>query len=834
MSAAPAGFPRIDVAAERAATPGTSYAHHLNSAGASLSSDGVLAAVVAHLRLESRMGGYEAAQAVRERIDAVYDQAAALIGAAREDIAQVESATVAWQRAVHALRLGPGDRVLAGRSSYVSSALHLLELARSRGVEIEIVPSDEAGRIDLDALEEALRRPAALVTVSHVPTSSGLVEPVAAVGALARAAGVPYLLDATQSVGQLPVDVAEIGCDLLFTTGRKFLRGPRGTGLLYVAPSLLEGLRPLTPDVRGAVWTTERGFDLHPTALRFETWETSHALRLGLGVALAEARALGIDAIHAHLEALGGTLRQRLSETPGVTVVDPPAAGGGIVTFVRDGEDPRVTQRTLQDAGLHLVAVPASHGQWDLGHRGLEAVVRASLHVYNGPDDVGALVEALRRPATTSGTGRPTAPEQVTGPTDDAEDRGADRTTAPGRAAVTLGGPASSVPPAPAAAAVPTRRVPSTGADRADVVVIGAGVHGSSTAWQLARRGLRVVQLERFRPGHVEGSSHGRTRMIRRAYPNPIWDGLVDRAYEAWADLEQASGTALVTRLGGLYARPSGAEGGLWAPDCELVDPARAREIFPALRLEEGFEAVYDPAAGVVDAAAAMEALRQAGAAAGVDRRDATPALHWRADGDGVVVDTPAGRILADRLVVCAGPWMGELVPELAAALSVIRIVNIHVGATDPSRVTHPALGAFSVDVPDVGLLYGMPAIGGASLKVGLDHGPPDDVDAPRRPVSQAEIDQLHDLVRRFLPDADGPVEEALSCRYTMAPSNRFAVGALPGTPQVLLGAACSGHGFKFGPAIGDALADLATGVPRPDLDFLDPAAMVENATPAA
>jgi glycine/D-amino acid oxidase-like deaminating enzyme len=321
--------------------------------------------------------------------------------------------------------------------------------------------------------------------------------------------------------------------------------------------------------------------------------------------------------------------------------------------------------------------------------------------------------------------------------------------------------------------------------------------------------------------------------MIRRAYPSPVWDGFVDRAYAAWAGLEEATGTRLVTTLGGLFARPAAADGGLRGPGCERVDPERARELFPALRLEDGFEAVHDPAAGVLDAAGAMEALRIAGTAAGVERREATPVLGWAEDGDGVVVETPAGPVHADRLVLCAGPWTGSLVPELAAALSVVRIVNIHVAASDPAAVSPPALGAFSVDVPDVGLLYGMPAIGGASLKVGLDHGPPDDVRTPRRPVSPEEVELLHGLVRRFLPDADGPVDEALSCRYTMAPRNRFAIGPLPEHPHVLVAAACSGHGFKFGPAVGEALADLATGVARPDLDFLDPALMTGEVAPA-
>ncbi|WP_320668973.1 aminotransferase class V-fold PLP-dependent enzyme [Patulibacter defluvii] len=806
----PAELPPIDVAAERRRTPGAAHGHHLNAAGAALASEAVLDTVIRHLRLEARMGGYEAAAAVRPRIEGVYAQAAALLNARAEDIAQVESATVAWQRAIDALHLAPGDRVLVGRSSYVSSALNLLELERVRGIEIEIVPSDDGGRIDLERLEAALRRPAALVTVSHVPTSSGLVEPVAEVGLLARAAGVPYLLDATQSVGQLPVDVERIACDLLFTTGRKFLRGPRGTGLLYVAPGIRDRLRPPAPDVRGAVWTAERAFDLHPTAWRFETWEASHALRLGMGVALAEALALGVPAVSAHIERLGRLLRERLAEIPRVRVVDPPAAGGGIVTFVRDGEDPRVTQSRLQERGLRVVVVPASHGQWDLGHRGVEAVVRASFHVYNDVDDIDALEEALRGGAPVA-AGRRVVATPV-GP-----DGMAQRAAAP-----------DDENEAPRHAwALRTPR-------HAEVVVVGDGVHGAATALQLARRGVDVVSLERFRPGHQEGSSHGRTRMIRRAYPAPVWDGFVDRAYAAWSALQADADVPLVNVFGGLYARPSSLGGALRGPGCEPVDVEQAAARFPGLRLEPGFDVIHDPAAGVIDAAAAMRTLRGAGDRAGVERREAAPVLDWEADGEGFVLHTPAGRVLADRVVFCAGPWTGRLLPEFAALLRVIRIVTINVAATDPARTAPPQLGLFSVDVPDVGLLFGLPAFDGDGLKVGLDEGPDDDLDAPRRPVTPAEVERLHALARRFVPGADGGVVDAIACRYTMAPRNRFAIGPVPERPGVFVGAACSGHAFKFGPAVGEALADLVTGVPRPDVAFLDPSAMLAGEVVAA
>ncbi|MFE2498970.1 N-methyl-L-tryptophan oxidase [Streptomyces scopuliridis] len=785
----------LDVAALRAATPGMRHAHHMNAAGAALPSRATLAAVTEHLRMESLLGGYEAAEALTARTEQVYHSAARLLGAAPEDIALVESASTAWQRAMGALRLKAGDRVLASSSTYVSSALHLLELQESHGIVLEVLPADGNGQVDLGALETALREPAALVTLAHVPTSSGLVEPVAEAGALAARAGVPLLLDATQSLGQLPVDVEETRCGIVIATGRKFLRGPRGTGLLYVAPEMRERARPDAPDVRGAQWSAAYRYEVAPGARRYETWEASHALRLGLGTALEEALDLGVERIRDHVASLAERLRAALPTVPGVRLTDPPAAASGIVTFLRDGEDPRETVRDLRVTGFRLTTVPASHGQWDLGRRGLERVARASLHVYNSEDDVDGLVAALtarerrRRPEATGVEARATAPVPV-------------------------------VPlPAPVRAA-------GGGGDRADVIVVGAGIHGSSAAWHLAVRGASVIHLDRFPAGHTRGSSHGRTRMIRRAYPAEVWDGLVDTAYRAWEELELAAGQRLVTTTGGLYARAVGAPGTLRGPGCENVDHVRAAELFPGLRLCEGFSAVHDPAAGVIDAEAALTALAALGRAHGVDRRDGCAVFGWRRDGDGVRVETERGVLRADRLVVCAGPWTGELLPAFAAPLSVVRIVNVHLGSSRRHLLEPPLLGAFSVEVPDIGLLYGIPALGGAGVKIGLDDGPPEDPSEPAGPVTEAERDRLLGLASRFLPAADGPVEETITCRYTMAPNNRFAVGRLPGEERVSVAAACSGHGFKFGPALGAALADLAEGRERPDLDFLSPAAM--------
>lgn len=394
--AGPVGSAATLAATERARTVGTSVAHHLNSAGAALPTDQVVQTVVDHLRLEQRHGGYEAAAMVAARVDAVYGAAARLLGARPQEIALFDSATTALREVVDAMRLRAPVRLLVSGSTYVSHALHLMTLAVDHGVTVEILPVTPDGTVDLEHLDRALASGGpAVVCLAHLPTSSGLVEPVAEVGRLTAAHGARYLLDATQSVGHLAVDVAAIGCDVLVTTGRKFLRAPRGTGLAYVRGDFLSGLAPAAPDVRGASWTGERTWEVQPGARRFETWEASIATRLGLGVALEQTLELGIDTIEDYIVGLGRGLRERLSGLAGVRVWDPPNARSGIVTFTVDGVGTVAVNSALAARRVRTVHVPASHAQWDLGKRGIDSVVRASVHVYNDDSDVDALVGAV-------------------------------------------------------------------------------------------------------------------------------------------------------------------------------------------------------------------------------------------------------------------------------------------------------------------------------------------------------------------------------------------------------------------------------------------------------
>lgn len=386
----------IDVASERARTLGTSTRRYFNAAGAGLMSDGVMSAIVGHLRTEQEIGSYEAANLVAPRIEQAYEDAAELLRCDADEIAFHDAATTGLRVVFDALRLGAGDTVVAPRSSYVSQALRLLSMQRHDGVTLKIIENAPDGRMDLAELEDVLAgTPNAVISAVHVPTSSGLVEPVAEIGVLARRYGARYVLDATQSVGQIDIDVRQIGCDVLVATGRKFLRGPRGTAFTFVRRGFLDGIAPWAPDVRASVWNDSSAWTTTPGARCLETWEAAIAGRVGLGVALREALDRGMSATESHIGLAAARLRERLGAIEGVTIADPPAATAGIVTFVVAGLASRDVSAELRARAIDTIAIPASHAQWDLGERGLDAVVRASAHVYNDESDFDILVAAV-------------------------------------------------------------------------------------------------------------------------------------------------------------------------------------------------------------------------------------------------------------------------------------------------------------------------------------------------------------------------------------------------------------------------------------------------------
>ncbi len=363
----------------RAETPGTGSVVHLNHAGSSLPPTSVLDAHIGHLRAEAELGGYEAADAAAAEIDAVYTELATLVGGASDEIARFEHATAAWNALFWSLPMRPGQRVLTNEVVYGSDLVGMLLAAERRGVEIVVVPSGEDGRMDLDALERHLEDDVAVVCATHVPTNGGVVNPAAAIGARTRAAGVPFLLDACQSVGQLHIDVAEIGCDLLSTTGRKYLRGPRGTGFAWISSSILDRLQPHQPDFFGAELRSSQAFEYRPDARRFEYWEHAYAAWLGLGAAARLANELGGPAIEATVRRQGEALRSRLRDI-GVTVHDLGPDPCGIVTASVPGVDAVDVKAALAAAGINVTTTNPDGAFHDFERRALSPMVRLSVH----------------------------------------------------------------------------------------------------------------------------------------------------------------------------------------------------------------------------------------------------------------------------------------------------------------------------------------------------------------------------------------------------------------------------------------------------------------------
>jgi selenocysteine lyase/cysteine desulfurase len=396
----------IDLARVRADTPGSADVVHLNNAGASLPPRVVVDTVVEHLELEARVGGYAAADEVAARSEAVYDSVAKLLGAHRDEIALVENATRAWDMAFYALapRFATGDRIVLSRAEYASNAIAAIQVATRTGVVVEVIPDDEHGQVSVDALRAILREGAVgAVAVSWIPTQGGLVNPAAAVGAATREFGVPFLLDACQAAGQLPIDVEEIGCDFLSGTGRKYLRGPRGTGFLYVNRSWLPQLDPPFLDVHAARWTADGTIEPRGDARVFESWEHSVANRLGLGAAVDYALALGVDQIAARVLPLGVALRDQLAGVPGVTLHDLGEHRCGIVTFTLDGVSPYDLAGSLRAQRINISVSTIDFARFDFGARGLDAVARASVHYYNTDDELSRFVAAVAASAPPPG-----------------------------------------------------------------------------------------------------------------------------------------------------------------------------------------------------------------------------------------------------------------------------------------------------------------------------------------------------------------------------------------------------------------------------------------------
>lgn len=357
----------------------------------------VVNGVIDYLKRETEIGGYEAAAEKFAQLDSVYGSVAKLVGGNKEEIALTENATVAWQRAFYAINFKPGDRILTASAEFAANYLAFLQVSKRTGASVEVVPNDSTGALDPEALKSMIDKRVRLIAITWLPTNGGLVNPAAEIGAIAKEHGITYLLDACQAVGQMPIDVKALGCDMLTATGRKFLRAPRGTGFLYIRKDVLERTEPAMIDLFGASWVAPSDYQLRPDARRFETWETNYSTRIGLGLASEYAMNIGLNAIESQCKFLSEAFRTGLKEIPGVQMLDVGRHLSAIISFNIEGLEAVAVMQRLSAHGINVSVSPPSSTPIDSSERCLPPVVRVSPHYYNSEEELERLVSAIWR-----------------------------------------------------------------------------------------------------------------------------------------------------------------------------------------------------------------------------------------------------------------------------------------------------------------------------------------------------------------------------------------------------------------------------------------------------
>ncbi len=386
----------IDIDKIYADTPGKKNVIHFNNAGSSLMPRPVLDAQIAHLKLEANIGGYEAMAHKQDQIKEVYRSIATLIGAHSSEIAIVENATVGWAMGFYAIDFKPGDRILTVEAEYASNYVAYLHMAKEKGVSIEVIPSGEDGNLCIDILENMIDENVKLISATHIPTNSGLVNTVAELGKVARKHDILFLVDACQSIGQMPVNVDEIGCDMLSATSRKYLRGPRGVGFLYVRKSVIEKLHPPIVDLRSAIWEDPGTYTLHPDARRFENWENNYAAILGFGAAVDYALNIGLENIQKRIDQLAINLRSKLKAIDGITTHTISKNQCGIVTFHINGHKASDIVDQLRKKHINTSVSEPRSTLLDANKNKLPDLVRASVHYYNDEEEIEQFINVLR------------------------------------------------------------------------------------------------------------------------------------------------------------------------------------------------------------------------------------------------------------------------------------------------------------------------------------------------------------------------------------------------------------------------------------------------------
>jgi len=387
-------FSNSEIQQMRTDTSGTASRIHFDNAGSSLPPDIVVQTVINYLQQEALEGGYKMENNHREELANVYTLIARLINASPGEIAITENASAAWGMAFNGIEFSEGDVILASEYEYEANILGFLAV-RSKRVEVRVIPNNEEGDFSVNTLEEMISPKTKLIAVTHIPSSAGGILPVTEIGQIARKHNILYLVDACQSIGHLPIDVKEINCDMLSVTGRKYLRAPRGTGFLYVRSSVQDLLKPVLMDEFSIIDMNEQGFQLKIDAKRFELFENSRALRLGLGKAVEYALNLGLDRISSRIRMLGSILRQELSNLPRVTVMDRGKELSGIVTFSVTGIESMWLQSELAKRQINLSVTTTKATLFYMQKYQLDNILRASVHYYNTEEEISIFLTTM-------------------------------------------------------------------------------------------------------------------------------------------------------------------------------------------------------------------------------------------------------------------------------------------------------------------------------------------------------------------------------------------------------------------------------------------------------
>jgi len=392
----------LDIEKIRRDTPSCERIIHFNNAGCSLIPESVYARITAYLTQEQDFGGYETELARIQELEEFYTSAASLIGCEPDEIAFCDGNTRGWQQFFYSLKLRPGDRIITTRVDYGSNIVAYIQAAKNEGAEIDFIETDNNGDLDLTQFKTLISDRTRLVSISHIPTGCGLVNDAESIGEIAASESIPYLLDACQSTGHLDLDVKKIRCTALSTTGRKYLRGPRGTGFLYVSRNYFETAEPAWLEQQGVQLIDANNYELVDSARRFENFECHMAGKLGLKLAMEYANKIGLENIENRITQLSTHCRRQLGNIPDVTIHDHGVNQCGIVTFTVDGQDPSETKRLLWENKINTWVSVGPGSLIDFQSRGLDSVTRASLHYYNTEEEIDKFCEVVAR-LTSSG-----------------------------------------------------------------------------------------------------------------------------------------------------------------------------------------------------------------------------------------------------------------------------------------------------------------------------------------------------------------------------------------------------------------------------------------------